>query len=959
MSLLLRAWATLVVAFKRVINQPGLILATTLGIIVCVGLTMSIPVYTDAVYYKLFRGNLNAQEYTGAVSTSRFALTFAYMGNLSTLIRWEDMVPVDTYLRNQATNAIGLRQTFAGRFFETDNYQLFPGSETVFDSKAMLTWINFAMLDGAQQHISIEEGQWPTARSDPADKTSEVMVSSTLASKLGLQPGEKYIVLLTEQSSSGVKTTIQIPVRISGVWKAIDASDAYWFINPSLMDNSLLSSEDIFSKQICPLINTPIYFGLWQLVMDDTPVHYNDAMNLLGRIGGVQHQAELLLPNISLFASPADRLIAYQQNANLLTIMLVTFSIPILGLLLAFINLTAGFLVERRRNEIAVLRSRGAMTSQVVGMAFLESSLLAVVALAVGIPVSLFIAQLIGQTRSFLDLSANTAKLSVILPAQALYFGVAVVVIALLSQTLPTFGAARHTIISYKQERSRILVKPWWQRIYLDIILMIPSAYGLFMLKQQGTIKVMNLSLKSNLFENPLLFLVPALATLALTLFSMRLIPPLLSVLAWLLERTRNVGLMVAVRFLSRTPGFYAMPLMLLILTLSLSAFTASLASTLDNHLHDQIYYNVGSDIKFKELGEAIGLNTSAVLGGSSSSSDQSIQWTFLPVSDYLKVPGIQSATRVATFPANLSVSGSNSTGAFMGVDRFDFGNIAYWRSDFADYDLGSLMNLLAATPNGVLVPNTLKGLVNVGDTIHLMIVAEKSYDLEMQVVGTFNLFPTWYPDNGPLFVGNLDYFYESAGTEFPYDVWLKTAPGVDPRQITTNQFEAISVRSGFARETALANFVAQQEQPGRQGLFGLLTIGFASAALLTVLVFFLYALFSFQRRFIEMGVLRAIGLSAGQMVAMIASEIAFLILMGGGVGTLLGIGISRLFIPFLQVGATAAERVPPFVVEISWPAILRVYFLFGFLFLAALTVLVIFLRRMKIFQAIKMGETA
>jgi putative ABC transport system permease protein len=268
-------------------------------------------------------------------------------------------------------------------------------------------------------------------------------------------------------------------------------------------------------------------------------------------------------------------------------------------------------------------------------------------------------------------------------------------------------------------------------------------------------------------------------------------------------------------------------------------------------------------------------------------------------------------------------------------------------------------MNLLGATPNGVLVPNSLKGLVSVGDTIHLMVVADKSHDVEMQVVGFFNLFPTWYPTDGPLFVGNLDYFYQSAGTEFPYNVWLKTAPGVDPRQITSTQFEAVNILSGFSRDTALTDFIAQQEQPGRQGLFGLLTIGFASAALLTVLVFFLYALFSFQRRFIELGVLRAIGLSSGQMVAMVASEIAFLILMGGGVGTLLGIGVSRLFIPFLQVGATAAERIPPFVVQISWPAILRVYFLFGFLFLAALTVLVIFLRRMKIFQAIKMGETA
>jgi putative ABC transport system permease protein len=207
--------------------------------------------------------------------------------------------------------------------------------------------------------------------------------------------------------------------------------------------------------------------------------------------------------------------------------------------------------------------------------------------------------------------------------------------------------------------------------------------------------------------------------------------------------------------------------------------------------------------------------------------------------------------------------------------------------------------------------------------------------------------------------VGNLDNLYQSAGTEYPYEVWLKVAPGTDPRSITEAKLEAVNIRSGYDRITALTNFYIQQEQPGRQGIFGLLSIGFSAAALLTVLVFFLYALFSFQRRFIEMGVLRAIGLSAGQMVAMIGWEIAFLILLGGGIGTFLGIGVSRLFIPFLQIGTSAADRIPPFVVEISWPEIVRVYVLFGALFLAALSVLVVFLRRMKIFQAIKMGETA
>ncbi len=48
----------------------------------------------------------------------------------------------------------------------------------------------------------------------------------------------------------------------------------------------------------------------------------------------------------------------------------------------------------------------------------------------------------------------------------------------------------------------------------------------------------------------------------------------------------------------------------------------------------------------------------------------------------------------------------------------------------------------------------------------------------------------------------------------------------------------------------------------------------------------------------------------------------------------------------------------PPFMVEIAWADIFRIYALFGLLFIAALVILGVLLMRMKIFQAIKLGET-
>jgi putative ABC transport system permease protein len=93
-------------------------------------------------------------------------------------------------------------------------------------------------------------------------------------------------------------------------------------------------------------------------------------------------------------------------------------------------------------------------------------------------------------------------------------------------------------------------------------------------------------------------------------------------------------------------------------------------------------------------------------------------------------------------------------------------------------------------------------------------------------------------------------------------------------------------------------------------------------------------------------------------MTTFLACELAFLILLGLGAGTYLGALISQIFIPYLQIGTDVQSMTPPFQVEIAWTAITRIYALFALLFVVALSVLVGFLLRMKIFQAIKLGET-
>jgi putative ABC transport system permease protein len=285
----------------------------------------------------------------------------------------------------------------------------------------------------------------------------------------------------------------------------------------------------------------------------------------------------------------------------------------------------------------------------------------------------------------------------------------------------------------------------------------------------------------------------------------------------------------------------------------------------------------------------------------------------------------------------------------------------------------------LGADPDGVLVPASLltKQDLKIGDKLILGVqtsVSGVSIPLELTIEGTFNLFPTWYPENGPMFVGNLDSLYLQAGSEYPHEVWLKTNPNADAESIvyairgysiTLDQQADQSRLVENGLNTLVQNWsssndiiLAAQKRPERQGLFGLLSVGFVASALLTVLGFLLYALFSFRRRFIEMGMLRAIGLSVKQMTSFLAAELAALILLGIGAGTVVGVFASKMFVPFLQIGSTSQTNYPPFQIEIAWFSIFQIYALFIILFVVALGVLSAILLRMKIFQAIKLGES-
>lgn len=936
---------------RRLWSHLALMLAIAAGFIVTIALVVSIPVYAEAVGYRILREELSKSD-TG-IPRPPFSFMYRYLVSQGKPITQDDYTRLDTFMGQPLKGTLGLPVDQEIRYVASDRMPLMPST----GSGEPLTWINVAFASDFEQHIELIDGAMPSQAQ--AGAPMEVLISERMASEQGLQIGEEYLLL----EPPGSKVKVHLPIRIAGVWREKDPADPYWFYDPYTMKETLFVSEQSFTTALIPQNPEAVYVALWYYLTDGSGIRSADVPATLGHIRRTVTEVGTVIPGVRLDVSPSEALTRHQIQVQRLTIVLTSFSIPILGLIAYFIVLVAGLVIQRQSSEIAVLRSRGASRPQILGIYLLEWLLLGAIALGVGLFLGRFTGMVMTWTRSFLELQPGE-PLPIELTRDAWQRAWQALALLILACLLPAFSAARYTIVSYKSERARATRKPFWQRAYLDVLLLVPVYYGYTQLSQQGTLAIMGVGgAVGDPFGNPLLLLAPSLYIFALGLVATRFFPVLMEALAWIFSKAPGVASVTALRYLARSPGAYTGPVLLLILTLSLASFTSTMARTLDRHLYEQERYNSGGDMRVLDLGQNMqpAETPGMVLAPPTTETADKLaeaRYLFLPVTDYLTVPGVQASTRVLVSKVQLVSGGASTNGQFVGVDRFDLANVAYWREDYGPESLGGLMNRLADDPAAVLVERGYAGSrgLRIGDRMTVrMNDLDSSVDVPFIVAGYINLFPTVYPKDGPFVVGNLDYAFDTQGGQYPYEVWMRVSPDTTQRPIMVGLAE-MGLRV-FEKGFSPDSIVVERKRPERQGFFGLLSVGFVASAFLTVLGFLFFSVLSFQRRFVELGMLRAIGLSSRQLAVLLAWEQALIIGIGMLGGTLIGITASRLFIPFLQVRRGDNPLIPPFIVELAWDQMRLIYIVFAAMLLLAVLLTMILLRRMKLFQAVKLGE--
>ena len=214
MTLLRQIWAILVIAYKRLLTQRSLALASTAGLIVAVALVVSVPLYADATQFRLLRAQLAGEQ--GAADYAPLEYVYHYDGPPHDGPQWDAGQPIDQYLTRTAGADLGLPTRQMIRRFRTNSLQIFPPADSNDpNSKYYITWANFGTVNALEQNVRLVRGAFPSVADASPDAPVEVLMYEGVADKLAIQPGEVY---------TARRDDVEIPLRVAGIWAPTDPS---------------------------------------------------------------------------------------------------------------------------------------------------------------------------------------------------------------------------------------------------------------------------------------------------------------------------------------------------------------------------------------------------------------------------------------------------------------------------------------------------------------------------------------------------------------------------------------------------------------------------------------------------------------------------------------------------------------------------------------------------------------
>lgn len=637
---------------RRAAHHWQMLATLGLGVIIATALLAAGPVLVNTVVeFGLRRSLLAADPLAGNLVLRAFGRTDAdEFAAHDAAVRTTVATRLDPY-QERIVSSVGARW-------------LFPWVDDVLLADERLIPRVYGDDKSLRAHAELVAGTWPTGGAN--GDTFRAVIGEELAAAYGLAAGDRLPLSAGRDESAPT-----FFMEVAGIIRPLDADDPYWF---GALGPLRSQSDDRYRAQYSALVAASDYFPMaaalfpnapqevtWYVMLDPARFTTGDIALVRGQLPELAADLRGLSPSVAMDTRLGDVLGSFAAQSNAVRVPLYFLTAEVVLLALYYVVMVASLAVRQVEREFAVLQSRGASGRQMFRLQLVEALLAAMVAMLAGPLLGVALVRALTTFGPLADVSEPGWSLT--LPQLAWLAAAVGALACLVGLLLPVGPAINRSIVTYRQDAARSARPPWWQRAYLDVILLVVGLLLFWRLRVYGGI-VAGGGVDWLLLLSPLALLIGA-GTILLRVF-----PPILNGLAALAARGRSLPAALALWQAARNPTHAARLVLLLTLAIALGILTTGINATLDTSEAERARYAAGGELRLSSRGAA-------------------------PVG--LVQDGDTAVSRVYRTEGSASIGRAYLRFGLLGIDPFSFGPITRYRPDFAARPMGELLGEIAA----------------------------------------------------------------------------------------------------------------------------------------------------------------------------------------------------------------------------------------------------------------------
>ena len=388
----------------------------------------------------------------------------------------------------------------------------------------------FVFLPRLDQHMAlVPGGKLPReqALSGPGEPlVLEAIIPLEAAERSGVEVGDRLAVV--------PYWTDVIPhahVVVSGIFETKDPGSEFWYLDTRAFQASTSGnfrsvpfyiSENTFMEVLGAAFRDLDTTYAWLLTVDPSRLNAGNSSLARASIVVLEKRLSRDLQSFRQVTSLDETLEDYDRRLFFSKLPMFIILVLIAVVILYYVVTLSSLLVEQQRGEVALLRSRGATSAQILSLFVLEGGTISLLAIVVAPVLAAALISLLGFTPAFSGLSGGD-RLPVAISGGAYMMSALGGLLSFVALMVPAIQASRIGVTRHRQQAARPAGQFFFERYYLDVMLLAVGVLLFRKLSEQGS--VVATSLFGDVAVDQVLLAVPALILVALAMVLLRLFP--------------------------------------------------------------------------------------------------------------------------------------------------------------------------------------------------------------------------------------------------------------------------------------------------------------------------------------------------------------------------------------------------------------------------------------------------